>query len=129
MTLSDGTTTYEFILLPKYITPIRPEKRCADVETYTSAAFFSWGVSIIGKPITLLWNAMPAAMFAALDAFYAGDKSLVWNPTLAGEVVTTYNVEMKKLDGDYLFGGYDTVAATSWRENVDMVLKIMSVAT
>lgn len=126
MTLSDGTTTYTFALLPGQITPIRSDKICAFQKTYSDVAYFSWGASIIGKPIYLSWNAMPAAMWAALDSLYAGDKSLVWNPSLDGTAVTNYNVEMTQFDGEYFLGGYDTALDTSWRQNVTMTLLITS---
>lgn len=126
MTLSDGTTTYTFALLPGQMTPIRSDKICAAERTYSDIAYFSWGASIIGKEITLTWNAMPAAMWASLDSLYSGDKSLVWNPTLDGSAVTTYNVEMTQFDGEYFLGGYDTSLDSSWRQNVIMTLLITS---
>lgn len=130
MNLTDGTTSYDFTLLPHKMTMIRPVKSCAVKQTYSSVAYFSWSVSIIGKPIYLSWNAMPAAMWKQLDAFYAADDPLIWDPTLTLVPASTlYNVEMKALDGEYLFGGYDETLATSWRGDVIMELLILSEAT
>ena len=129
MNLTDGTTSYDFALLPGGMTPIRSDKICAYELTYSDVAYFSWGASIVGKEITLTWNAMPAAMWATLDAFYAGDKTLVWNPTLDGSAVTTYNVEMVRLEGEYFLGGYDTALSSSWRRNVTMTLLILGAVT
>lgn len=130
MNLTDGTTSYDFTLLPGKMTMIRAKKTVAVKKTYTSVAYFSWGTSIVGEIITLSWNAMPAAMWKVLDAFYAADKALIWDPTLTAVPATTlYNVEMADLEGDYLLGGYDETLATSWRGDVVMTLLILSAVT
>jgi len=127
MNLTDGVTSYDFILLPAKMTMIRPDKTNSSKLTFEDVAYYSWGVSIIGKEIVLKWNACPASQFAQFDTFYAADAPLIFDPTLtAVPADTTYNVEMKSLDGDYLFGGYDTTLDTSWRENVTMTLLILS---
>ena len=126
MNLTDGVTSYDFILLPGKMTMIREDKICSSELTFSDVAYFSWGASIIGKPITLHWNACPASQFAKFDTFYASDLPLIFDPTLTEVPAdTTYNVEMTSLDGDYFLGGYDT-GAGSWRENVTMTLLILS---
>lgn len=130
MNLTDGTTSYDFALLPGKMTMIRSVKSCAAKQTYTSVAFFSWGVSIIGKPIFLSWNAMPATMWKQLDTFYANDAPLIWDPTLTLVPASTlYNVEMIDLDGDYLLGGYDDTLDSSYRGDAVMTLLILSEVT
>jgi len=129
MNLTDGATSYDFVLLPGKMTMIRPDKAVASVLTYSDVAYFSWGSSIIGKLITLQWNACPAAQFAQFDTFFAADVPLVFDPTLTGTPAdTTYNVEMLSLDGEYLLGGYGTDDA-AWRGNVEMTLLILSEAS
>lgn len=128
MNLTDGITSYNFAQLPGKMTMLRPVKTCAHKKTYTSVAYFSWGVSIVGKEILLSWNAMPAAMWAQLDTFYRNDRPLIWDPTVTDAPATTiYTVEMEQLDGEYLLGGYDIVLPTSYRGDVTMTLLILSV--
>lgn len=130
MNLTDGVTSYDFKLLPHRMGMIRPVKHCASKKTYTSVAFFSWDVSIVGKEIDFLWPAMPASMWKKLDEFYAGNKTLIWDPTLTGTpAAKKYNVEMKWLDGEYLLGGYDEELPTSYRGDVTMTLLILSEVT
>lgn len=130
MNLTDGATSYDFTLLPGKMTMIRAKKTIAIKKTYTSVAYFSWGVSLIGETIVLSWNAMPAAMWKQLDLFYAADKALVWDPTLTLTPATTkYNVIMTELEGEYLLGGYDEALATSYRGDAIMALLITSVVT
>jgi len=127
MNLTDGTTSYDFALLPHKMTMLRAKKTIAVRQTYTSVAVFSWGVSIVGETISLSWNAIPAAMWKQLDAFYAADTPLIWDPTLTlVPATTTYNVQMIDLEGEYLLGGYDETLATSWRGDAVMTLLILS---
>lgn len=58
MILNDGVTSYTFSLLPGNMTVIRKDKSCTSVQTYEGAAYFSWGTSIVGKELSLFWNAM-----------------------------------------------------------------------
>lgn len=130
MNLTDGVTSYDFTLLPHKMTMLRAKKTCAVKQTYTSVAYFSWGTSLVGETIVLSWNAMPAAMWKQLDAFYAADKALVWDPTLTEIPATTkYNVIMTELEGEYLLGGYDEALATSYRGDAIMALLITGVVT
>jgi hypothetical protein len=107
---------------PTDLTLIRADKTCAAQQTYSSVAFFSWGASIIGKEIELLWNWMEADDFAALDALYAADAPVVFDPQDGGG--KTYNVEIMALDGKYHmeFGTVSTVM----RRDVTMTLLMLS---
>ncbi len=126
MILNDGVTSYTFSLLPGNMTVIREDKSCASVQTYEGVAYFSWGTSIVGKELSLSWNAMPAAMWSQFETFFTADAPLEFDPTLDGTPsAKTYTVEMTRLDGDYFLGGYGT-GAGSWRQNVTMTLLILS---
>ena len=107
---------------PTDLTLIRADKTCAAQKTYSSVAFFSWGASIIGKEIELLWNWMEADDFAALDVLYAADAPVVFDPQDGGG--KTYNVEIMSFDGKYHmeFGTVSTVM----RRDVTMTLLILS---
>lgn len=107
---------------PGSITVIRKDKRSAVVETYSGAAYFSWGSSIVGKQIILTWNWMPGDEFAALDALYEADVEVVFDPD--DGTSRTFNVNLLGLDGDYLRGLDNTSA--SIRTNVTLTLCIMS---
>jgi hypothetical protein len=113
---------YTLINNPNEMDIVRPDKYSSSVQTFTSMVFYDWGVSIVGKQISLSWTYMLASEFDALDAIFQGPGPLIFNPTLdAGK---TYNVQMTALDGTLshtIAGGY--------RTNVKMVLLIMSEAT
>lgn len=111
---------------PQKMTVIRADKACAKQMTYTSAAFFSWGTSIIGKEITLEWPYMTGDEFDALDTIFKADAAVVFDPN--DGIGKTYNVEMSSFDGDYFFGGRGVTSAAK-RTNVKMTLIIMSEAT
>lgn len=124
MNLSDGTTSYDFTLLPHKMTMISKDRACVAVETYTSVAFFSWGTSIVGKVIDFTWNAMPGDMWYKLETFYEGDKNMTWTP----DNTHTYDVEMLVLNGSYYIG-YIDVDSAALRIDVTMSLLILSMLT
>ena len=121
MNLNDGTTSYDFTLLPHKMTMIGKDRACAAVETYTSVAFFSWGTSIVGKVIDFTWNAMPGDMWGKLETFYENDAPLTWTP----DNTKTYTVEMIALNGSYYIGYVDT-DSNALRIDVTMSLLILS---
>jgi hypothetical protein len=126
MNLDDGTTSYDFTLLPGSMTMIRADKPNATVQTYSSVAYFAWSPSIVGKSISFKWNAMPADMWAQLDTFFQADTALIFDPTLTETpAATTYNVEMTQLDGEYWLGGYGEIS-DDYRKDVTMTLLILS---
>jgi len=102
---------------PTSMTLVRPDKKNAVVETYSSVAYFSWGASIVGKIIELVWDFMSTSNFTSLDALFTADAVVVFNP----QTGTTYNVNILSLDGEYFLGVQDDL-----RKNVKMQLLIMS---
>jgi hypothetical protein len=93
--------TYTFDRLPKKMTMIKPDKINSAVQTYTSVAYFSWTPSIVGKRISLNWNAMTTAQFDSLDAIFQTDEEVVFDPTdYTGG--SAFKVEVTNFNGDYL---------------------------
>ena len=114
---------YTFDSNPSDINEIMiPIKRCASIETYTSAAFFSWGASLVGKKITFSWNYMTCDMFDSLNTLYQADASVVFNPQDGSS--KTWNVEIISLTGKYHLGL--THDDNDWRSSVKMELLILS---
>lgn len=104
---------------PATMTLIREDKHCAAVETYSSAAFFNWGLTIVGKKLTLTWNIMSSTEFDTLDTLYQGEGPLVFDPQNGSG--KTYNVQIMSLNGEY--------CAFVNRQNVEMTLLILSEVT
>jgi hypothetical protein len=112
--------SYTFDLLPGQMTVLKPVKDNATVQTYTDVAYFSWEPSIVGKIITLRWNAMTIAQFDSIDAIYQADAEVEFDPTsYTGS--DTYNVQVPKFDGAYWTGDIPN------RLNCELELLIMSV--
>lgn len=107
---------------PTKMTLVRKEKSCAAVPTYEGVAYFSWGVSIIGKKIDLDFSYVDSAIFDDLDDLFEADAPVVFDPQDGSG--KTYNVEIMSLDGDY----HRTLDFTSghFRKNVRMTLLILS---
>jgi hypothetical protein len=95
---------YTFALLPGQMTIIKAVKSNAAVQTYTNVAFFSWDASIIGKPLTLTWNAMTTAQLDSIDAIYQADTEVVFDATDIDGVSDTYNVQVPNFTGVYFRG-------------------------
>jgi len=107
---------------PTDLTLIRPDKTSAHKQTYSSVAYFSWGVSIIGKLIDLRWSWMQADEFDDLDDLFTADEPVVWDPQDgSGE---SYNVEIVSLDGKYHMEFGET--STVMRKDVIMTVLILS---
>ena len=114
---------YPFDWLPSDMTIIKPDKYCSEVLTYSSIGFFSWGVTIVGKRITLRWNYMSVAQYEALHTLYAADVPVVFDPD--DESHSTYNVEVIGLKGEYHI--YPEIDASGiFRKNVSLELLILS---
>lgn len=96
---------------------VDPERYSASVQTYSSVAFFSWGLTLVGKKIDLTWEFMPNTQYEALLALYAGDTAVAFAPQ-DGKV---YQVEMTSLHGTFnvLLEGTGTWA---WRKAVTLSL-------
>jgi hypothetical protein len=100
MKLNSYTFTYE----PDRWTPPRAAKSSSFVQTYSSAAFFSWGLSLVGEKILLEWDRLDLAQFDALDDILALDTVVVWEPCIGrlthGAVTNGPFVEDKTIRGD-----------------------------
>jgi hypothetical protein len=118
MTLDD----YVFTVPPETFTIPMSDKASATVKTYTSAAFFSWGLSIIGKIITLEWGMITQEVFDQLNTIYLQDEQVVWLP---GFDDLSYNVDILGLEGKYVGYGYGD--EQPWRRDVKMTMVIMGI--
>lgn len=107
---------------PEEMTVIRSDKYCVSKLTYSSVAFFSWGLSIVGKEILLRWSYMESDEFEDLDVLYKADNTIVFNPM--DDLGKTYNVAIKGLDSKYFFRL--GVSPGQWRKDVNIVLLILS---
>ena len=82
---------------------------------------FRWTDTILGKEIPLEWNLMSNTMFAALQAKYVMEGTLVWDPQ--DGTGRTFNVAVVPgFDPGY----FVKFGADSYRKDVKMSLKIMS---
>jgi hypothetical protein len=117
-----GTLTFEEN--PSEIDLLIPDRISSEVGTLESVAFFSWGVTLIGKKISLKWSTLPSEQFDDIQALIAADAAVVFDPEDGLE--NTYNVEIKKCTGKY-FKSLD-VSATVRRKDVELVLLILSEA-
>jgi hypothetical protein len=115
--------TYTFPTNPSDATPVEMDRSTANVTTYESVGFFSWGASIIGKIIELTWTYMPADMYDSLKDLEIADATIVFDPQ--DGTGNTYNVEILSIYGKYCLGklGY---ASTTLRKDVKVALLILS---
>jgi hypothetical protein len=81
---------------------IGKKKSCATQQTYSSVAFFSWGLFVSGVEVELSWDYMSCDQFDALDNLYQADAAVVWDPQDGSS--KTYNVEVTDLVGRYHIG-------------------------
>jgi hypothetical protein len=81
---------------------IGKKKSCATQQTYSSVAFFSWGMFIAGVEVELSWDYMSCDQFDALYTLYQADAAIVWDPQDGSS--KTYNVEITYLTGGYFIG-------------------------
>lgn len=116
-----GTHTCK--LDPMRMTMVRADKSCASVKTYSSVAYFSWGISIIGKELLLEWFVMDADEFEELDTIFRADAPFTFEPN-DGVASKSYTVEMTSFTGDYWRGRGVTADVT--RKNVKMTLLILA---
>lgn len=78
--------TYTFEHLPDQFDPPRPKKSAASLETYSSVAYFSWGVSILGAEILLEWDRMTCDQFNRHDIQFQADAALTWDPEILKKI-------------------------------------------
>jgi hypothetical protein len=114
--------TYTFATNPSDATPIEVNRSTANIITYSSVGFFSWGASIVGKIIELTWTYMPADMYSSLKTLEAADATIIFDPQ--DGTSKTYNVEILSIYGKYCLGklGY---ASTTLRKDVKVTLLII----
>lgn len=107
---------------PSEMTVIKKDRITATKQTYSGVAFFSWGATIIGKPIDLLWPVMPISVFNSLQALFENDEQVLFDPEDGSG--RTFNVEIVDFDGKY----FKNLNATGigHRQEVTMTLTIMS---
>ena len=111
--------SYTFTALPDKMSAIEQDKESANIKTYSSVAYFSWGVSYVGKVLELIWDYMEATDYSSLRTIYEADDSVVFEPEISEEE-TTFNVEVLDCYGQYF---YDL---TTVRKQVTVRLLILS---
>lgn len=123
--MSLGAYTFErnpsIYSAPDLMTPIR---RVASVETYESIAVFSWGVSIIGKEISLKWEYLPDSQYNAMMALYIADTAVVFDPQQGDG--KTYNVELMGMSGAYHYKLNSGDDEDVWRSKISLDLLVIS---
>jgi hypothetical protein len=72
--------TYTFGWNPDQFTLPYAEKSAGRVQTYSSVAFFSWGVSLPGKEISIEWDWMSVDQYERLRTLFEADAAVVWDP-------------------------------------------------
>lgn len=119
-----GSVTFE--RNPSEMTVVKKTRPSAAVDTYTSAAFFSWPARIAGQKIELRWPFMSITQWNDHQEQLEADAQLVFNPQ--NESSKTYNVEMMEFDGKYHITPNVTDGA-GHRKEVRMLLLILSEAS
>jgi hypothetical protein len=114
---------YTFDWPPSAMTIIKPDKYCSDVLTFDSVGFFSWGMAIVGKKLTLRWNYMSVDQYESLHTLYAADAPVVFDPD--DESGNTYTVEIINLQGEYYIHP-EINASGIFRKNIELELLILS---
>ena len=110
---------YEFEWNPSQYTIPKEDKSYSVVQTYSSAAYFSWGTSIIGKEIVVEWEMMPADDFDQIQTLLEADAEVVWVPGNG----SSYNVEVADLQGRYI---EKSIHDAPYRERARCTLIIIS---
>jgi hypothetical protein len=108
------------------MTLIKSDKVCSFAKTYDGVVFFSWGKTIVGKEISLGWNAMPSTMFDSIDTFIGAETTVIWKPEITGSTVT-YEVNFLGLNGAYWISPESS--ANYYRRNCNLRMLIMSEVT
>ena len=71
---------YTFDWNPDTFTLPQAEKSLGKVKTYSSVAFFSWGLSLAGKEISLEWDWMGVDQYERLRSLFEANAPVVWDP-------------------------------------------------
>ena len=73
--------TLEFNTSPSHVSDLlTPERHAASVRTFTSVAFFSWGVSIVGKTVELTWDLIDSDFYDDLVDLVIADAPVTLDP-------------------------------------------------
>jgi len=113
--------SYTFWRNPTDFTIPKKYRSYAYKPTYTSVAFFSWGMFIKGQEIVLEWDWMPDDTFAELQTILENDEYVTWNTQLGA----SYSVQVLKLDGKYL---ESALSDAPWRKDVKLTFLIRATA-
>jgi hypothetical protein len=111
---------HTFLSNPSKMTVLLKKKYAVEEVTYSSVAFYDWGRSWAGMPVTLNWDFMEATDFDTIEALQdiAGD--LVFDPQDGKG--KTFDVWFKFFDGEYHLDPRS--ASGVFRTNVEMKLVI-----
>lgn len=112
--------SYTLLSNPSEMTVLKTDKIAAHELTYAGVAFFDWGVSFVGKVVVLKWDYMLATEFDNIDGLVddMGDK--IFDPQDGKS--KTYDVWLKKLDGEYYLD--PSSGAGVFRRNVELTMVI-----
>ena len=110
---------YTFAANPAGLAIPTQRRAAAGLETIDGMQFYSWGVYLPGRSLTLQWNKMTPAQFSELATILEADAQVVWRPRTGSD----YNVQVMELTGEYFIG---LTADAAYRQNVTMTLLIVS---
>jgi len=71
---------YTFDWNPDSFTLPQAERSTGRVKTYSSIAFFSWGLSLLGKEISIEWDWMGVDQYERLRVLFEANSPVVWDP-------------------------------------------------
>ena len=101
---------------------IAARRKVSYANTIDGVDVFSWGVTIVGKPIELSWEYMTTNMYDELLSLLEADAGVVFDPQDGSG--NTFNVEILTLNGTYHM--QLTSASNHYRKNVKLVILIIS---
>jgi hypothetical protein len=113
--------SYTFEWNPEQYTIPEKQRSYSVVPTYVTAAFFSWGVSRIGKEIVLEWDMMKEAQWDSIQTILEADTEVLWYPE--GGAGASYTVEVVKLQGEYV---EKSISDAPYRRRVQLTLILKS---
>jgi len=119
--MSLGSYTFERNPTIDQSTPLVVKKRhWAAVQTYSSVAFFSWGLDYAGSEISLPWSTCTNAQFLALNSLFEADAVVIFDPNDGRG--KTFQVQITDLVGEFMLR---LNGDNPWRKNVRMDLLII----
>jgi len=119
--------TYTFPRNPSYDSPpdlLTPEKYSASVQTYSSIAYFSWGLGVAGKELSLDWGYLPDSQYQAFQTILEADVPVVFDPK--DGTMKTYLVEVTGLKGR-VHAKLGEGSTGVWRKDVSLSLLVLGV--